>query len=406
MKKSIFFAALMLGAFVLTSCNDESGTPQGDSTKLWPAQKDEASEWGFVNSSKEMKINAKYKEVQPFSCGYARVKTEDDEYVFIDKSGGKHTPKKDDQTEPGMYFNYGVCKVKYNDFWAFIDDSFGVISKGDFKDLGDMTADGLASYKIDGENEYGYCDKNGTQKIPARFAGAGPFMDGIAVVYEERDGVKWYYTIGKDGNPLCEETKKALKNLGEERVSYMNDGKVVICDKNLNPIDLAGTYYGCGECFTDGLLMVENRNHDKIGYINAKGQEIIPLEYSSGREFYEGLAWVRTTGNNQKWIVINNKDGQEKLQLTTRQNIGCDGLALSTIFHNGLTYYNNGTKVYLADKNGDVKYEWKMANGGGGYQPDPYDPYDPYGEAPAVNPMAGTKYGPLYEYNMKHFPKN
>ena len=411
MKKSIFFAALMMSAFVLTGC-DQAGTPETDSTKLWPAQKDEASEWGFVNASGEMKIPAKYKEVQTFSCGFARVKNEEGEYIFVDKSNNKYTPKKDEGTAPDSHFYYDVCVVTYDGHDAYIGTDFQLCTKGEFDPLYQMTADGLAAFKYKNENEWGYCDKNGNQKISPRFSGsAGAFMDGIAVVSDVRNGDTWYYTIDKNGKQLCDETKKPLTNLGEQRVAYENDGKLVLCDQALNEIILDGTYYygnsfggAYDAIFTDGLLKVHNKNRDKIAYINPKGQEIIPMDYAEGNDFYEGLAWVKTTGNNGKWIVINKKNGEEALQLTTSQFVGYSNLP--SYFHNGLTYYNNGNKVFLVDKSGNEKYVWKMANGGGGYQPDPYDPYDPYGEAPAVNPMAGTKYGPLYEYNMKHFPKN
>lgn len=412
MKKSFFFAALMLGAFAFTAC-DNGGTPETDSTKLWPAQKDEASEWGFTTNSGEVKF-AKYKEVETFSCGFARVKNEDNEYIFIDKDGNKYTPKKDEGSIPASHFYYDVCVVTYDGHDAYIGTDFQPCTKAEFSPLCTMTADGLAAFKYKNETEWGYCDKQGNQKISPRFShNAGPFMDGIAVVSDERNGDFWYYTIDKEGKPLCDETKKKLKNLGEGRVAYSTDeGKLVLCDKNLIEIQTEGDYYGYGECYTDGLLKVYNKNRDKIGYINVKGQEVIPVDYSDGKDFYEGLAWVKTTGNNGKWIVINKKNGQEALQLTSSQYVGYSNLP--TYFHNGLTYYNNGNKVFLVDKTGKKEaYSWKIANGGGGYQPDPYDPgydpydpgYDPYdGGAPArkVNPMAGTKYGPLYEYNMQH----
>ena len=396
MKKSIFFAALMLGAFAFTACDKGSGSPETDSTKLWPAQKDEASEWGFVNASGEMKIAAKYKAVETFSCGFARVQNEDDEYIFIDKSGNKYTPKKDEGTEPDTHFYYDVCVVTYDDHDAYIGTDFQLCTKGEFKPLCQMTADGLAAFKYKNENEWGYCDKNGNQIISPRFSGsAGAFMDGIAVVSDVRNGDTWYYTIDKNGKALCDETKKPLTNLGEQRVAYENDGKLVLCDQALNELNLDGTYYypessfgGYDAIFTDGLLKVHNKNHDKIAYINPKGQEIIPMDYADGNDFYEGLAWVQTTGNNGKWIVINKKNGQEALQLTTSQYVGYSNLP--SYFHNGLTYYNNTNKVFLVDKNGNEKYVWKLAEG---------RRFAP--AATGLNPMRGTKYGPLYESNMK-----
>jgi len=393
MKKSIFFAALMMGAFVFTAC-DKGGTPQTDSTKLWPAQPSEDSNWGFVNGKDaKLVISAKYQDVNMFSCGYARVQDENSEYAFIDKNGAKVSAKMqiDENTTPDDFY-YDVCRVTIDNHFAFLDKDFKKLTRADYVWLSPMSEDGLASFRLEGDDLEGYCDKDGNQKIQPKYNDAGSFIDGIAVVMERHeDGTEWYYTIDTKGTQLCEETKKPLINLGEQRVYYTTDqGKVVLLDKNGTEIDLAASYSDI-DPFTDGLAKVTNKNGDKIGYIDPKGAEKIEVMYAAGYQFYEGLAWVKTAGNNGKWMVINNKGGEEGLKLSSSQDVGYAGLP--NFFHNGLAYYNNGNKVFLADKSGDIKYDWKLGNGGnGGGWP-----------APAVkNPMAGTKYGPIFEDYLKH----
>ena len=403
MKKSIFFAAFMLGAFVLTSC-DQGGTPATDTTKLWPAQANDDSNWGYFNGKDaKLALSAKYKSASFFSCGYALVSDDNGEYMFIGTDGKKVSQKMqidgDNKIAPDDFY-FDVCLVTIDGFKAFIDKDFKKLTKAEFTDLEHMSKDGLSPCKVNGDDLMGYCDKDGNIKIKANYDRAYTFMDGVAVVRDKNeDGSYSYYTIDTKGQVLMDaitfkDSYKTLTNLGEQRVYYTTDqGKVVMLDKNGIEIDLAATYSDIRP-FTDGLAMVTNKNGDKIGYINPKGQEIIEVGYAAGDDFYEGLAWVKTSGNNGKWQVIDNKGGDGYLQLSSKQDRGYNAGGIPSRFHNGLTYYNNGTKVFIADKKGDVKYDWKIA--GGGMAPEHRAP------AKMENPMRGTEYGPIFESYLKN----
>ena len=393
MKKSIFFAALMLGAFVLTGCN-KGGEPTTDTTKLWPAQANDDSNWGYFNGKDaKLAISAKFQSASSFSCGYALVTDDGGESIFIGTDGKKVSSKMQvDNGTPIGEFYYDVCRVTIDGFFAFLDKDFKKLTRAEFVELSEnMTADGLAYCKINGDDLMGYCDKEGNIKIKANYNKAYDFADGIAVVMEKQEnGDELYYIIDTKGNALSETFKnRQLINLGEQRVYYTTDqGKVVMLDKNGNEIELASTYSAI-EPFTDGLAKVTNKNGDKIGYINPNGREVIELVYANGLNFYEGLAWVQTSSNsgNGKWQVIDNKGGDDYLKLSSTQSVGYRNMP--TYFHNGLTYYNNGTKVFIADKKGDVKYDWKIAGGG----PAPARQT----AAKMENPMRGTKYGPIFD---------
>ncbi len=49
-----------------------------------------------------------------------------------------------------------------------------------------------------------------------------------------------------------------------------------------------------------------------LGFINKKGEVVIPLEYDNGRSFSEGLAAVCIESQSSKWGYIN-KDNEEVL---------------------------------------------------------------------------------------------
>ena len=66
--------------------------------------------------------------------------------------------------------------------------------------------------------------------------------------------------------------------------------------------------FGCKKAsnYSEGLAAVVRINHDKYGYINKDGMEIISSKYDDAGSFSEGLAWVKFNG---KCGYIN-KDGK------------------------------------------------------------------------------------------------
>ena len=407
MKKSIFFAALMMGAFMFTAC-DQGGTPETDSTKLWPAQEDESSTWGYFNGSDaKLAVRAKYNSANPFSCGYALVQ-EDQDWKFIDKSGtpvSNKMPELDQNTTPGtFYYDYSVITV--DQLQAFMNKDFKKVTTKDFQELGAMTADGLAYFKIKDETTYGYCDKDGEIVIKALYDDAEPFIDGIAVVKQvsEDRSTTTYIIIDTKGKELYSQ-KDYMTNLGEGRVLFKKDnGKCGMLDKNGNEV-LSATYAKI-DGFSDGLAKVQKYNEardGKYGYIDVKGVEKIETVYASGMECQEGLIWVKKASNSGdgKWLLID-KNGNEKFELSKNQAPH----SIYGNYHNGLACISGQNKMFYIDKNNEEKYSWKTGNGG-------YNPGEggeggwtwPDDEVAAqkvkVARLTGSKYGPKAEYDLK-----
>lgn len=133
--------------------------------------------------------------------------------------------------------------------------------------------DGLADVKINGK--WGFINKEGVLAIPNKFEGISPFDNGISSV--ELDG-NWNYCINKRG-------------------------KIVIPNKYtsaywefLDPI--------VGISFNEGLAVVQFRKGRKWrwGYIDKKGEFVIPYRFEHACEFHDGLAAVEIGG---KWGFIN-----------------------------------------------------------------------------------------------------
>jgi len=396
MKKSIFFAALMMGAFMFTAC-DKGGTPQTDSTKLWPAQEDEGTTWGYFNGKDaKLAVRAKYDQASPFSCGYASVLEETD-WKFIDKSGTVVSNKMPElDAAPGDFY-FDVCRVSIDGNFAYLDKDFKKLTKQEFDVLGAMTADGLADFSLKDEDLEGYCDKDGNIVIKAQWNGAGTFKDGIAVVREddEKNNKSTYFVIDTKGKVLYEQ-KDQMINLGEGRLAFQNDnGKWGMLDKNGN--EILGATYGSISPFTEGLARVSHHSNGKVGYIDTKGNEVIEIQFEDGEQCYEGLIWVQRYNSNHdgKWLLIDKK-GNEKFELGKKQYPGYRGMY--AFYHNGLSLVTGESKYFYYDKNGEEVYAWKKANNGG------FNPA-PAAKMEMINPMRGTEYGPIFEDYLRNIAK-
>ena len=374
MKKTLFFLALMCSALMLISCEQASRggggggsespggggggggttagtTPQEDKTKLWPAQEDNGSLWGYINEKGEMAIPANFQAAAQFSCGYARVSDQNGEPAFINKSGeivSQNAPSEDMAT----YFYYDVCAFRQENLIAFMDKNFKALFTPKFEQLNAMTAAGLARCREQNVEYYGYCDKNGNMVIPAAFQYCEDFLDGMAVVAEYRDGEEQYALINTKGDFLLEYASKPLMNLGEGRIAFLaSNNKIGIMDKNGNEI-VSGTFDDL-YMYSDGLCLV--KRNDKWGFIDKNGNYAIDLIYEYASIFQDNVAWVNSDGD--RWKVID-KSGNTVLTLADRQYP-------NSLFHNGLAqiYDSDENEYAYIDKKQNIIYSWTPSSG-------------------------------------------
>ena len=139
-----------------------------------------------------------------------------------------------------------------------------------------------------GPGKYGYIDHSGKWVIPRSFGAADDFHEGLAAVRGE--GGTWGY-IDKTGQfvigPRFENAMEFSEGLAAVKVGgrwgWINpDGKVVI-----------GPKFEEGEVnsFRSGMALVV---HDReFGYINKKGDMVVPQNLSWGSEFTDGIAAIQ-----------------------------------------------------------------------------------------------------------------
>ena len=365
MKKSLFFALALMSAAIFTACNGDTLTPQGDTTQLWPAGKNGSEKVGYINKSGDFQIDPKFDACATFSCGYALAQ-KDGDFMFIDKSGKKVKAVDFENILKGnyhFYYNlYTFCDGEYYGMW---DNKFNVAISADYKYLGAATKDGLIACSEDYE-EYKYINTKGkTVLTNDEWRSAGSFVDGMAVVVEKSgksdDYTYRYGVIDKKGNYIIEPQKNGLSSVGEGLLGMIksSNGKVVLIDKEMNEIgssyDFPSMDYS--PVFSCGLIRVY-KSEKGYGFINKKGEEIIPCKYYSAFDFTDNVTFVKKNSDSN-WEAID-KTGETMFKL--KDGDSPDG------FHNGLAHiyhYEFDKETYKAtysyryvDKQGDVVYKW------------------------------------------------
>lgn len=349
--KKIFYVFALLCAVVLTGCNNDSLTPEGDKTQLWPAMEDNGELTGFINAQGKFAIKPQYSEVYSFSCGWCFVREEglNGERKFIDKNN-KSARGFDEENLSDRFFYYDRLTFRDGDYYGKYDRNFNKVIKADYKSLGATADNGYCSYSEDGKN-YGYLDKNGKEVIDDDFVYAGDFADGIAIVNEKINDTYKMGVIDAKGNYLIEPQNKELMNMGEGRVGFRNSkGKYGMMDKNGN--DIVEAKYDGGSPFSCGLSLVYKDG--KYGFINTRGDEVIDTRYIMATDFMEDMAWVQK--NEDSKIELINKRGDVILSLKASE------FPAST-FHNGLALVvsesESGYIHRYINKKGDQIYKWE-----------------------------------------------
>lgn len=294
---------------------------------------------GFADINGNIVIPCEYEDAHPFSEGLAAVK-KNGQWGVIDKQGnpvwmlgdGWRGGSFDDgimvitngardayvnnqgtvlKKSSNLYsFNNGYALTetykeeqgkRYNYRYGFIDTAMNEIiptvllhDRGGFE-WSDFFHDGLAVCRT-GEN-YGYINETGEIVISGsdKWWRPNPFSEGYAVV---REGYDYYSLIDTQGNVII---------TGYCSIDDVHDGKTLaaiedgnnyqygfIDVKNRKFIPLPNdTRSKHSSSFHDDLLLVQSITNNKYGYINGKGEFVIPCEYDDAADFNNGIAKVK-----------------------------------------------------------------------------------------------------------------
>ncbi len=208
--------------------------------------------------------------------------------------------------------------VQIKDRYGYINCAGNIVIAPQF-DIGGEFREGLAAVKVG--DEWGFIDRTGRMVIAPRFRGVGEFSEGLAFAAET--GSPDYGVIDKTGKFVIE-PKFSYGLEFSEGLAYVDiylGGRHYINRKGETALTLSDGY-SPGDNFYEGLAVV-NKN-DKFGFIDRKGEVIIPTQYDGAVAFSEGLGSIRING---KMVYIDKTGKQVISQSYDFANWFTEGLA-------------------------------------------------------------------------------
>ena len=324
------------------------------------------NKFGYICISGKEVIPCIYDAIGNFSEGLAWIR-KNELFGYINTKGEEVIPcqypmLRGSFTTTVSDFSEGLARISKEGYDGFINNkgeevipcnlswNFVCPLTGDFKD-------GLAKiYKGDGK--YGYIDTNGKEVIPCQYSEANNFSEGLARVKYQL-GLMYIDTTGDDvifldfgeyseandfHDGLALFKRREVMNYSEEKYGFINKKgeEVIPCQ-----------YSWFTASFSEGLALAYKG--DKCGYINKEGQEVIPFIYENGEDNYGyevpcgsfscGLAVVC---RDNKWGFID-KQGSEVIPLKY------DGAGS---FSEGLGMVRMGNKWGYIDKYGHCTLDY------------------------------------------------
>ncbi len=333
LNRKIFLFAGLIAVFAFFSCEKEI-QEEGYYDWFFLAEKPQLysakvnDEYGFINKSGVMIIQAQFKDcqyylvnniawarnddekegyidgegnwiIQPtfnsaynFQGDYARVVLNNGNRAIINKSGGIVF------TLPEGWYGYGfvegMIRFRNNDRkYGFYNSKGEIVIEGKYDYLYDFT-EGLANFEVDGE--YGFINKNDQIVIFPDYDNAHFFHEGLAGV--EKDN-KWGF----------------INNEGETKIDFKYDWAgaffegvswVELNDK-MYIINKAGETRNVNEdidswkSFSEDMAAFKSNNNE-WGFVNKEGKTIIPPQYANAAYFYGGIAYVEFEDGSEAYI--------------------------------------------------------------------------------------------------------
>jgi hypothetical protein len=281
-------------------------------------------------------------------------------------------------------FSEGIARVFYKDKVGCIDTKGNLVIPIQYEDMREFS-EGFAVVTVN--DKQGYINKKGEIIIPPIFYAADSFQNGFAIVREDMFTEGSF--INKEGRTIltkrvsltsayCEELINCKE---DEKWGYMNiSGEIVVkpifayaypfyegkaavepiplkrkrdehfygfINKNGEMI-IPPIYQGSDLKFSEDLCAVAN---NEFGYIDPKGELVIPYQFYLGDHFSEGMACVQITEDGKYGFI--NKEGS---------------FIVRPIFDSADAYNNGLAAVYLGKRfdktlfgyiNKDGDYIWE-----------------------------------------------
>ena len=350
--------------------------------------------WGFINKRGKEVIPCQFKEAKSFNEGLAPVCNEEGVWGYINKKGSfviscqNHLTFYTDEYTTAYNFYDGIARVRRSFLnYLYINRQGEEITKKKFSSINDFKNGlGVVTYYEHDAEIYSYINQDG--ELFGKYKWCSNFDDDGFAVIKSKDEYG-YYIINREFKLI--KRIEAFPNtffwrITDNAIKGFSEGMVLCCDSFANkffydykndkylPCLFSGTrefkdgvsisdmYISEGfgatrnfgfikkdgfmklfseniykeiRDFNEGLAAVKNID-GLWGFINKKGEEIIPCQFKSIDDFSEGLAGVIDKDNNLYYI---DKKGNKKLEMPV---IYCSILEI------------NGLEIAAGRKNGAI----------------------------------------------------
>lgn len=241
--------------------------------------------FGFITEDGKYAINAQYKEATVFSDGLAWAVAENAAPAAIDKKGElKFTLE--DAEEVRIFKNglaaFSMVNEEGEEKWGFVDKEGKVAINPQFSSVSNFS-DGKCGVR-NSDGKWGFIDKEGKISINYQFDGAGDFKNGKCIVTSaNKDGA-----IDKDGKYIINPQYSDMQIDGDMFL-VSQGGKWGWCDKDgklvINP--------QFGEAYPfNGNKTTSVQSGKSYGYIDKDGKIIINPQFDMASPFNGKLALV------------------------------------------------------------------------------------------------------------------
>ena len=247
----------------------------------------------YINKKGEKAFPLNYECSYGFSEGYAIVEKEG-KYGFIDTTGKEIVPCIYDYVND---FSDGMATVIKGDKYGYIDTKGNVVIPITLEGLDEMnyaSAFHEGFVQIEKNGKVGFIDKSGKEVIPCKFDAAGDFNEGLATVCLDEK----YGYIDTKGNIVLPCEFESAYDFADGLAAVKKDGKNVVIDKRGEVVfTISNDDF---PRFCDGLARISKNDDSNYlsGFIDTKGNEVIPCIYSCWNDFSEGLVAVSKDGIN------------------------------------------------------------------------------------------------------------
>jgi hypothetical protein len=313
MRQNVRIITILTAAVILLySCkidNSENIANEDPETSYYRDYESAERKWGFIDTSGNRVIDARFDLVSAFSEGLAPVNFEG-KWGYIDKAGEVVIPY---QYRAAWQFHQGIARVlNFDGTPCLIYPDARTICPPDVSEIGDFS-EGLAVYELAGL--YGYLDTTGSKVISPQFQKAWNFEEGFArVTLRDQQGL-----INKSGEFVIKPEYSRVYTPSDNLILVKSEGTYRFLNMSG---DRVSRDFTAGTPFVEGVAAVG----DKSGWylIDLQYQPLFDARYSFIRPAGAGF-WVAKQAD--RWAVLDHNGNALTLFQYKQINNFSEGLA-------------------------------------------------------------------------------